>query len=220
MSETVLCQEYSDYCKSAGIFTGGGFSDKSSQYISVATGTIDSLVDGVSSLNEKIASAVKSAAGNGGKISASAIREVSKALNSVNEAALSTVKNGQSVASRVAHVFIGAANNNMPYSIKFTGGSEGLDPIFGHSELMLSTLEFLGGASSDVTETVKARIAAFDRSSGRRGRSEVSHRSFRSGRTVRGARRRRVLDSGPKRDRRSTRRRTTRVSLVGAARRS
>jgi hypothetical protein len=162
MSETVLCQEYSDYCKSAGIFTGGGFSDKTSQYVSVATGTIDSLVDGVSALNEKIASAVKSAADHGGKVSASAIREVAKALGSVNEAALSTVKSGQSVASRVAHVFIGAANNNMPYSVKFTGGSEGIDPIFGHSELMLSTLEFIGGASADVTETVKARIAAFE----------------------------------------------------------
>lgn len=158
MSGTILCENYGKYCNNSGLFLGG-----KEDYKGGAISLSEELVNGISSsfskFNKSIASLTKSANVTNQEL-AQAVNKLSRELK---QSVITRMEGGKYTdAINIAKIFIGGAAEdsnfiNENYYAEFQGGDE----IFGHSEFMIDSIEFVTGAAEEASKTLSANIAAF-----------------------------------------------------------
>lgn len=156
MSGTVLCGVYGNYCKESGIFVGGGEDVEMSYIVGSAEGITESLIDGLVKVNTSLADAMRKASGETKK----KLRIAADSLARLNEDIMRRVNNS---GRRVAELFAENMLNSLHSSYKgeFVGGSD-YSAIHQHSQYILATHEFVGGAASEITDAAKVRIKVFE----------------------------------------------------------
>jgi hypothetical protein len=155
MSGTVLCGVYSDYCKSSGVFVGGGESNDASYIIGSADRITESML-ALEKVNRSVADVLRKAEGKTKKQMEIVVTYLTK-LNA------EIMKKTNAAGQRIAEVFAENMLSNMSESFSghFVGGSGG-SAIHDHSDYILATFEFVGGATTEVTESAKVRIKVFE----------------------------------------------------------
>jgi hypothetical protein len=155
MSGTVLCNAYGDYCRDSGLFVGGGESDASSQIIGAADTVVSSFMNSLAGVNEELSKILNSSSLE----TRDKLKSVSNKLSSLTLAALNkTTNTGVKYADLLASKMKRSVH---PSFASFVGGDE-TSPIFGYGEYVLQTVEFVGGESKELTESVKVRIKVFE----------------------------------------------------------
>ena len=160
MSETTLCKHYSEYCSNAGIYHGGGYDSVSSMVGGVASKTVDALKTSLERVSSDFAKTMRQVSSSGASDSVQVVKAMNNTLKNINASALAAVdKSGNYMTSKFAKVMMGGVETTFDDFDSLYGGD--VDPAITHASYMIDCIEFAGGASHELSESLEARMSAF-----------------------------------------------------------